>query len=134
LSAWLAQRSCALDVSGIRPWGRWVTPASEPRRFDTWFFVAGAPGGADARSATSEAESAGWFNVQDVLDSAVKREMLVLPPTIVMLRGLVAAGTVDAVLAAAETRPMEPVHPDIHYNDDGTILVRGGGEEVLVTL
>jgi len=132
LAAWLARESCALDVSRIRPWGRWVTPASEPRRFDTWFFVAATPDGNDARSATSEAQSADWMNVQDVLDAAANREMLVLPPTVVMLRGLLAAGTVEAVLATAEARSMEAVHPDVRYNDDGTILVSGGGEEVLV--
>ncbi len=131
-AAWLAEQSCALDVSGIRPWGRWVTPPSEPRRFDTWFFVAAMPDGADARSASSESESAGWFDVQEALDIAAQREILVLPPTIVMLRGLRAAATVEGVLAAAEMRPMKPVHPEVQHNDDGTILVRGDGEEVLV--
>jgi 8-oxo-dGTP pyrophosphatase MutT (NUDIX family) len=132
LSAWLAEQSCALDVSRIRPWGRWVTPAGEPRRFDTWFFVAAMSAGAEARAATSEAVSAGWFDVEEALDRADKHEMLVLPPTIVMLRGLLAAGTVEGVLAAATTRSMEPVHPVVRHNSDGTVLVQGGGEDVLV--
>jgi 8-oxo-dGTP pyrophosphatase MutT (NUDIX family) len=132
LAALLGEHRCALDVSGVLPWGRWVTPPSERRRFDTWFFVASAPAGAAARSATSEAASAAWLDVRVVLDSAARGELLVLPPTIVMLRGLLAAGTVAAVLEAAPTRSLTPVHPDIRYNDDGTITVLGGGEEVLV--
>jgi len=132
LSGWLAEQSCVLDVSGLRPWGRWVTPLTEPRRFDTWFFVAVVPTSVEARSATTEAESAGWFDIQHLLDSAASRQLHVLPPTIVMLRGLLRAGSVSGVLEAAETRPMGPVYPQVQRNEDGTVLVRGGGEEVTV--
>ena len=132
LSDWLAEKAYALDVSGIQPWARWVTPPTEPRRFDTWFFVVSMPSGVDARSASTEASSAGWIGVREALDLAERRELLVLPPTMVMLRGLLAAETVDGVLAAASARSLEPVHPDVRHNEDGTILVRGGGEEVLV--
>jgi 8-oxo-dGTP pyrophosphatase MutT (NUDIX family) len=128
----LAEHGCAVDVSGLLPWGRWVTPPGEIRRFDTWFFVAAAPPELAARSATSEAASAGWVEVGDVLDRASRGEFLLLPPTIVMLRGLVAAATVAGVRRAAASRSMEPVHPQITYNDDGTITVLGGGEQVLV--
>ena len=128
----LAEHGCAVDVSGLVPWGRWVTPPGESRRFDTWFFAVAAPEGLTARSATSEAASAGWFAVGDVLERADRREVLLLPPTVVMLRGLLAAGTVSGVLAAGPARSMEPVHPQITHNDDGTITVRGSGELVLV--
>lgn len=131
-SSVLAEHGCAVDVSGLLPWGRWVTPPGESRRFDTWFFVVAASDGLTARSATSEASSAGWVEIGDVLRRASEGELLLLPPTVVMLRSLLAAGTVSGVFGAAPSRSMEPVHPQIIQNDDGTITVLGGGETVLV--
>lgn len=97
-----------LDVARVRPWGRWVTPRTERRRFHTSCFVATLPPNAVARCANSEADSAGWLDARDVLESAAHGDMLGLPPTTVMLRGLVAAGSVASVVVAAPTRSLAP--------------------------
>jgi hypothetical protein len=121
----------ALDVSRLIPWARWVTPPTEPRRFDTWFFVSPAAG-LDALTVSGEADVAGWYAPATVLDKAERKQAVVLPPTIVMLRGLLAAGSVAAVLRVAPARSLAPVHPRVRENDDGTASVLGGGEEVVV--
>jgi hypothetical protein len=63
---------------------------------------------------------------------AEREQAVVLPPTIVMLRGLLAAGSVAEVLRAAPARSLAPVHPQVRENEDGTLSVLGGGEEVVV--
>lgn len=67
-----------------------------------------------------------------MLDLAERKVAVVLPPTIVMLRRLLAAGFVAEVLRLAPRRPLAPVHPRVRENDDGTLSVLGGGEEVVV--
>ena len=32
-----------LAETDLHPWAHWITPEIEPRRYDTWFFVAAMP-------------------------------------------------------------------------------------------
>jgi hypothetical protein len=127
----LAATDDALDVSRLIPWARWVTPPTEPRRFDTWFFVS-PDAGLDALTVSSEADAAGWYAPAVVLEMAQRKQAVVLPPTIVMLRGLLAASSVAEVLRVAPARSLAPVYPHVRENEDGTLSVLGGGEEVVV--
>ena len=45
----------------LRPWAHWVTPRFEPRRYDTWFFLAALPAGQQARDVSGEADRASWI-------------------------------------------------------------------------
>ena len=129
----LASHHSALDVSRLLPWARWVTPPSEQRRYDTWFFVSPALPGSEALRANAEADASSWYPVREVLDMGARGEALVLPPTVVMLRGLLAAGAVGRVLEQARSRSLGAVHPEGRDNGDGTLSVLGGGEEVVVS-
>lgn len=116
----LAGHGCALSADALYPWARWVTPTIEKRRYDTWFFVATLLEGGVGRATSSEADIAGWVRVEDVLEACAAGETLVLPPTVTMLRGLAAAGTVAQVLAAAPHRSLAPVHPRVIQREDGS--------------
>ena len=53
-----------LELAGpevLVPWSRWITPRHLPIRFDTHFFVAPAPAGADARADGDELVDMGWL-------------------------------------------------------------------------
>src|SRR6185312_9484171 len=56
----LRSNSLHIDAAAIQPWSRWVTPRGEVRRYDTRFFVAELPGGAQPQDVTTESSSAGW--------------------------------------------------------------------------
>lgn len=127
LAQLLARHGCSLSADALHPWGRWVTPSVERRRYDTWFFVATLPAGIDAGSVSTEADVAGWSPVAEVLRASTVGEMHVLPPTLSVLHGLVEAGSVSGVLAAAPTRSLAPVHPEVRWNDDGSIEVLAEG-------
>ena len=45
LAELLARRGLVLRADLLRPWAHWITPAVEPRRYDTRFFVAALPAG-----------------------------------------------------------------------------------------
>lgn len=73
-----------LDLEGVRPIRRWITPAQRPRRFDTVFFAAELPEGQEAQlpPGNHEAEEHQWVTVGR-LNSP--RQLTVLPPTWAML-------------------------------------------------
>ena len=56
----LAARDARLSLGALVPWARWITPEFEPRRYDTFFFVARVPSGQEPDGRTSEAQTAGW--------------------------------------------------------------------------
>lgn len=121
----------SLAMDRFAPWGRWVTPASESRRYDTWFFVCSVTDQVDL-SPSAEAVEASWVSVAEALETAARQDVLVLPPTIAVLRSLRDAGSVDGALRASAERDMSPVDPRIVDNADGTVSVFGWGEEVVV--
>lgn len=109
MSDLLGSRGLVLRADLMRPLAHWVTPEFEPKRFDTWFFVAGVPTGQQARDVSGEADATSWLPVRD----AVRRHdevqgdghLLMLPPTIEALRSLVDHDTVtDALEALALAR------------------------------
>jgi 8-oxo-dGTP pyrophosphatase MutT (NUDIX family) len=71
-----------LDRRGLRlrddllfPWSRWITPEFEPKRFDTWFFVALLPEAQTARNLSGEADRAAWIGPR------AANGLAMLPPT-----------------------------------------------------
>lgn len=79
----------------------WVTPVFEPKRYDTRFFAAAVPEGQVPDGLTSEAEHADWAEPADTLAALGRGEVRMLPPTIVCLEDLAAAGSVADVVRDA---------------------------------
>lgn len=114
----LASRDLVVRSDLLVPWARWVTPEFEPRRFDTYFFVARLPERQRTRDVGGEAEHTVWAS-PDAL-----AELPMLPPTAFTLRQLAGYDTVDAVMAAGATRDLStPVLPRFATDEDGPYLV-----------
>ena len=136
LAAVLTATGLRAAGSALRPWARWVTPPFESRRFDTWFYLARLPEGQQARDLGGEGERAAWLEPGDALERHRAGELPMLPPTLVCLEELAAAGAsgrtgVDELLATP--RRVRPVSPWVARGDDGLVLRidldgRGGGE------
>lgn len=120
----LREHGLAVDGAAVRPWSRWITPEGEVRRYDTRFFVAALPAGAEARDVTTESSAAGWFDIHAVLRSAERGEIGMLPPTIMTLTSMTPYLTVAEVLDAAEQRSLEPVSPDVERNAEGDFVAK----------
>lgn len=120
LSEVFAERNLALRSDLLVPWARWVTPEFEPRRFDTYFFLAVLPDGQDARDVSGEADHTMWVRPADALASLAAGRIAMLPPTIVVLRELASYSDIaDALAAAAGRDAATPVMPRL----DGDRLV-----------
>jgi 8-oxo-dGTP pyrophosphatase MutT (NUDIX family) len=109
------------DLGSLRPWSHWLTPEVEPRRYDTWFFVARLPPGAEARHDGEEAVAGGWFTPAAAIDRATSGTLPVAPPTLRTLFELAEHRTVDAVFAAS--RRLVPVCPKFQQGEDGVLYV-----------
>ncbi|MEV6607226.1 NUDIX hydrolase [Kutzneria sp. NPDC051319] len=99
LAQFLADAGLVLRADLLRPWANWVTPAEEPRRYDTRFFLAVLPEGQHADGATTEADQAGWQRPQEAIDDWKAGRVGLLPPTWMTLAELRDAGTVAAAMA-----------------------------------
>jgi 8-oxo-dGTP pyrophosphatase MutT (NUDIX family) len=129
-SAVLGAVGGVLDLDALYPWARWVTPESEPRRYDTHFYMAALPDGAEADDDTSEASAAHWLGIRAALAEAAAGTRLMLPPTLVMLRDLAAFDSVQRALESAPTRPLEAVRPVLESGHNGLLARLPDGSTV----
>ncbi|WP_431936400.1 NUDIX hydrolase [Micromonospora sp. RP3T] len=114
----LAGRGLTLRSDLLLPWTRWITPEFEPRRFDTYFFVALLPEGQRTRDVSGEADHTLWLRPAEALARAEAGELTMLPPTMVTLGEIAAAGDLAGVArAAAERDPGTPIMPRIEDLD-----------------
>jgi 8-oxo-dGTP pyrophosphatase MutT (NUDIX family) len=100
----LRARQLTVRSDLLLPWSRWITPEFEPRRFDTYFFVALLPEGQRTRDVSGEADHTMWIRPADALARAAAGEMALLPPTMVTLSELGTCPDLAAVPAAAAGR------------------------------
>lgn len=125
LAELLARRGLVLRSELLGAWARWVTPEFEPRRFDTYFFVAALPEGQLTRDVSGEADLTMWMRPADVVACYEAGQIAMLPPTVVMLRELAGYPDIAAVLAvAAERDAATAVMPRAEIAPDGTVRLR----------
>lgn len=125
----LDRRGLVLRSDLLGAWTRWITPEFEPRRYDTFFFVAALPQGQRTRNASTEADRTVWIRPQEAADGYDKGELLMMPPTIATLRQLAPYATATDALAAAPARDLTPVLAKARLEDDEIVLSWPGHDE-----
>ncbi|MFJ9466081.1 NUDIX hydrolase [Streptomyces caniferus] len=119
----LGRRGLVLRSDLLGAWARWITPEFEPRRYDTWFFVAAlpegqrtlpqgpaaSPGPGGTPGASTEADLAVWIRPEEAAAGYDRGELLMMPPTIATLRSLQPYATAADALGAAEAQNLTPV-------------------------
>ena len=119
-AAFLADAGLVLRADLLRPWANWVTPAEEPRRYDTRFFLAALPEGQHADGATTEADRAHWQRPADALADWRRGDCALMPPTWVTLADLADHPTVASAMAADRT--LDKIIPKV-VRDGDTVRV-----------
>lgn len=103
LDGLLAQHGLVLSAHLLRPWDRWTTPLGPLRRYDTLFFVAALPEGAEPDAVTSEARAAEWIRAEDAALAGTLGHLGMLRPTLHVVSDLATAANVAEVLEWART-------------------------------
>jgi len=114
----LASRGLVVRSDLLAAWARWLTPEFEPRRFDTFFFLARLPTDQRTRDVGGEADHTVWVSPADAA------RLPMLPPTMHTLRELSSFDTIDEAITASGGRTLSvPVRPRIHVDADGAWLL-----------
>ncbi|MFG2773812.1 NUDIX hydrolase [Streptomyces sp. NPDC048350] len=125
----LDRRGLVLRSDLLGAWARWITPEFEPRRYDTWFFVAALPAGQRTRNASTEADRTVWIRPAEAAAGYDRGELTMMPPTISTLRGLTHFGSAAEALAEAAGQDLTPVLAQARLEGDELILSWPGHDE-----
>lgn len=112
-----------LTLERLAPFAHWITPAFEPRRFDTHFFLVRAPSVQVAKHDGREAVDHEWVRPADLLERRVRGEAKLMFPTRLNLEVLARAGSAAEAEAAARSREVVTVEPQVVERADGKVLV-----------
>ncbi|HEX3783385.1 MAG TPA: NUDIX hydrolase [Pseudonocardiaceae bacterium] len=120
----LTEAGLVLRADLLRPWANWLTPAEEPRRYDTRFFLAELPAGQRADGETTEADQAGWHTPADAIEDWKAGRRGLLAPTWITLADLAELDSVGA--AMAEFRQIDKIVPKVIREGDSLRVVLPG--------
>jgi hypothetical protein len=109
----LARRGLVLRSDLLGVWSGWLTPAFEPRRYRTWFFVAALPEGQRTRDVSTESSAVTWQPAMGAVEAVETSEMLMLPPTYLTCLEIGQFATPAEVLATAVDRTVEMFTPEV---------------------
>ena len=108
-----------LAPEALMPWAHWVTPEPEPRRYDTFFYLAELPAGQQADDRSGETDGADWATPAAALSDAQAGRIRLMPPTLSILLELSELESLTAVRRAATDRVIERVLPRLVRDGDG---------------
>jgi 8-oxo-dGTP pyrophosphatase MutT (NUDIX family) len=114
------------DAGQLVPFSRWITPAEVKVRFDTWFYLASLPAGAEARPDGSEVVDARWYEPAAALDARRRGQLFLVFPTIKHLEQLSAFDSVAELLAHARGRDIHPAQPRVMLQGETARIVLPG--------
>ena len=114
------------DVGELVPFSRWITPVEVKIRFDTFFYVAAAPPGAEARVDGSECVDSRWIGPAEALTAGARGELMLVFPTIKHLEQLAELRSVEHALESARAREVTPILPKVVARDgEAHVLLPG---------
>jgi 8-oxo-dGTP pyrophosphatase MutT (NUDIX family) len=105
---------------------RWITPAEVKTRFDTWFYVAASPPGAEPRVDGLEVVDLRWCSPDVALEDHKRGELFLVFPTIKHLEQLSAFRSAQELIEHARGREVLPVQPRVVVSGETARIVLPG--------
>lgn len=107
-----------LGIEELYPWAHWITPMCEPRRYDTYFYLAALPAGQQATDISGETSRAEWQPVTEILRAADRGALELMPPTRATVIELAEFGSASEALSSCADRRVESVLPRLVREGD----------------
>ena len=104
-TAFVLAKDLRLATDQLRYFGHWITPVGSPRRYDTRFFLAVAPGNQDVRHDNREAIAHVWVRPREALDLCARETINLRLPTIRTLERFAACTTAAELLSEIASAP-----------------------------
>jgi 8-oxo-dGTP pyrophosphatase MutT (NUDIX family) len=122
----LEESGVRIDPQELTPFARWITPEFQPKRFDTWFFMAVAPAGQQAAHDGVENTESAWIDPADAIAMSRRGDISLPPPTWTALRKLTSFPSIDEALAWAHRTRIFAVKPAVIEREDDRLLMLPG--------
>ncbi len=123
LKSILEKESLLADVGQMHYIARWITPLGSPRRFDARFFISCIPSEQVAAHDDGELVNSVWMSPRRILEQFDLGEMVLMSPTLRMVKNLAAFESADQVIRSVETNPLDE-QARVH-RDTGIIVMPG---------
>jgi len=107
----LAAHDWYADAGALTLFSHWITPPSEPRRYNTHFFFAVAPPDQAALADADEMHDGIWIGPTQALERYRDGTMHLVYPTIKHLERLAPFESIEAALAYAKSKPIVTIMP-----------------------
>lgn len=117
----LQQAGALLDLSRLTYFSHWITPVSEPRRFDTYFFLATAPANQSAEADLYETTEGVWITPADALSRHAAGNFGLIYPTIQHLKRLAARPELPTLQEYARTKGVVSAMPETFLDAQGVM-------------
>jgi 8-oxo-dGTP pyrophosphatase MutT (NUDIX family) len=101
------------EPESLVEFSRWITPAQVKIRFDTRFYLAPAPDGAEPRPDGGETVDLGWFTPRGALEAYEREEIMLVFPTFKTLEQLAPFVSASALLEWARGREVVAIEPQV---------------------
>lgn len=111
------------DLSNMAYCAHWITPTAEPKRYDTRFFLAALPEGAEVSPDAREMSDATWLTAEIALARFREGRLPMIFPTVKTVQRLRHYRNVAEMLAAFRTTEILPVLPRLVRTEDGVGIV-----------
>jgi 8-oxo-dGTP pyrophosphatase MutT (NUDIX family) len=121
LAELLDERGLVLDTGRLEAVGRWITPAAEPKRFDTRFYLLALPEGQHGAHDDHETTKSFWATPRELFERWERREVMLAPPTAWTIGLFYGLPDYDAAFAVARRQSLAPVEPN--FTNDGSDVV-----------
>lgn len=114
------------DPGALVQFARWITPEEVQIRFDTHFFLAAVPDGAEATADGNETVDLGWFTPEGALEARARDEIMLVFPTMKTLEQLAPFPSATVLLEWASGRTVEPIRPRVITEGETARIVLPG--------
>ena len=119
----LEQESLLADIGQMHYIARWITPLGSPRRFDARFFIARIPSRQIPVHDDGELVNSVWMTPNEIIEKAAADEMVLMSPTLRMVKSLAEFDSADQVIESASSNPKD--HRARVHKDSGIIVMPG---------
>ncbi|MEQ9641686.1 MAG: NUDIX domain-containing protein [Alphaproteobacteria bacterium] len=117
-----AAEDLELRAGQLAHYAHWVTPTTQPKIFDTHFFIGAAPADQHAVHDGEESTESVWIRPAEAVEDAQGGRRTIVFPTMMNLRRLATFDSVAAVLEAARTWTVVRVQPTLSPHERGRTL------------
>lgn len=122
MGALLDEMGGTLDLDALHPFARWLPAGVHHKVFDTRFYLARAPQGAEPVVDGNENVRVFWASARAVLDAADRGEATIIFPTRRNLERLALFASFADAASDARAHPVRTITPWIEMRDDGRHL------------